>query len=178
MMWRSTIVVVACVAGMSILEARKVYALGGNLKTPNIAIPKNESNGEPDPIVTAIQRVLTNHQKRFVSGSFINAHSVLHFNGDTHKLNSLLKDLSETDGAVISIVFSTDAGIARVAFPDRDAADNPCGWSIDHNGWADAKRLTITIFPGDGGIRLEELVLPDLRGAKPNPQTVKLPTAP
>jgi hypothetical protein len=46
----------------------------------------------------------------------------------------------------------------------------------DHNNWADPDRLTVTILLGDGGIDLEELELPVIRGRKaPSPEKVKLP---
>ena len=164
-MFQRFVVGLACFAGTFFWEVRNVNALGGNLKTPSISIPLSEPNGGQNPIAAEMNRVLADHQKQFVSGSFINARSTMYFTGNTVKLNAVLKDLAEVKGAVISIMFSKESGVV----------EQPCRWSIDHNGWANAENLTLTVYLGDGSIQLDELVLPEIRGTTPTPKSVEFP---
>jgi hypothetical protein len=76
----------------------------------------------------------------------------LNFGGDAKELSKLLQELSEIDGAELSICFAHEAG------------EEPRQWSIDHNGWANPQHLQFTIYLGEGAVKLDELQLPMIRG--------------
>jgi len=154
------------VAGIVACFAQTAYALGGNLKTPGISIPLDRPDGGENNVAVRINQVLVDHQTQFVNGSFINSYTSLNFKGNSEKLNSLLKELAEIEGSKISILFSKEKGIGRIAFPAEGLQDEACQWTISHNGRSDAELITLTIFLGDGLIELDQLKLPTIRGAK------------
>lgn len=179
MRYRNTVLLaLVTIAGLAILAPPRIaWGLAGKLDRPSIAVPTvgqdtvGEKSGAegvagvPDPVCSAIQKVLSEHARQFVSGRFINAHSTLEFSGNTVELNALLKDLAAVEGAKIQIRFSkgTDQLLQRTD-PGEDAP--PYQWSIEHNAWGDAQLLTVTIFVGDGKIKIEDLRIPTIVGRK------------
>ena len=150
----------------------EVLALGGKLDRPSIAVPTGDATGKQ------LQEALFDHKNLFAGGWFINAHSTLNYKADARKLSRMLEDLCAVEGAEISIRFSRSIGENQPSFvKDKKPAEAGCQWSIDHNGWADAHRLTVTILLGEGGVKLEELELPAFRGRKApsSPEKVELP---
>jgi hypothetical protein len=135
---------------------KEVLARAGQLDRPEIAVQPE------DRAATALREALLDHKDLFVGGSYINAHSTLNFTGDARKLSRMLEHLCSIEGTAISIRFS------------QPVVDADCQWSIDHNGWADADRLTVTIFLREGGVHLDELELPTIRGKIPPLSTEKV----
>src|SRR5262249_32898383 len=83
--------IVTVINGISVPTAD---AMGGRLQRPGIAIPTGDSTA------AAMNKVFASHDKQYAGGHFINAHSVLHFNGGTKTINALLEELSRIEGAV------------------------------------------------------------------------------
>ena len=166
------------VAGIVACFAQTAHALGGNLKTPGISIPLDRPDGGENNVAVRINQVLVDHQTQFVNGSFINSYTSLNFKGNTEKLNSLLNDLAEIEGSKISILFSNEKGLGRVAFPAAGLQDEACQWTISHNGRSEAELVTLTIYLGDGLIELDQLKLPSIRGAQPEVKKPEFTTEP
>jgi hypothetical protein len=159
--------------GLATLGGLKdVLAAAGKLNRPEIAAPPG------DETANELREALLDHKNLFAGGSYINAHSTLNFKGDARKLSRMLEQLCAVEGAAISIRFSQNVSRnRRVIASDNKPVDAGCQWSIDHNGWADAGRLSITILVGDGGVDLEELELPAIRGRKApaSPEKAEVP---
>ena len=84
----------------------------------------------------------------------------------------MLQELSEIDGAEISVRFSQGADLLRPTAPgEGKTIDESSQWSIDHNGWANPQHLSVTIYLGEGAIKLDELQLPTIRGRMPKDAT-------
>ncbi|HEV3006576.1 MAG TPA: hypothetical protein VGX78_19050 [Pirellulales bacterium] len=142
--------------------------MAGKLDRPSIAVPATGPDGPADPTVERMQKTLLDHTNLFSGGSFINAHSTLNFKGSAKELSTMLQELSEIDGTEISIRFSHEADpIFAAATDEGKTIEESRPWSIDHNGWANAQHLSVTIYLGDGAIKLDELHLPMIRGMTP-----------
>jgi hypothetical protein len=158
-------VVSACVAiALCGIQSQSVQAMRGDLKRPGIAIPSTGPEGQLDATVVAMNKALQAREKQFAGGHFINAHSVLHFNGGTRTVNALLDELSKIEGAVLRVRFSKESGMIDSPFIDQAKQPKACDCTIDHNGDGDAHELTITIYVGGGGIDLDDIALPAVRG--------------
>lgn len=137
---RRTFVALAAVIGLAIENGGVAYGMGSNLTGPSISIPADPQTKEMDRVAQKIAEVLQAHKKRFTGGSFLNAHSVLYFGGQTAGVNALLGDLAKVEGATIRVRFSKEAGVTRWMFPgDNTPADRPCDCEIDHMGWGAAR---------------------------------------
>jgi len=148
------------------LRAATAFALAGTLKHPSIAIAS--TNDQQDPVGARMQKVLMDHKEKFVTGHFVNAHSVLYFGGSTDDLNQLLNDLATIDGTELTVRFSKSRGAAQ-ALLAQEETKLACQWEIDHNTWTSPNALTVTIHLGDGKIDLERLALPTLLGRAKRP---------
>jgi len=139
--------------------------MGGNLSGPSISIPVDPQTKQLDRVAQKIAEALRAHQKEFTGGSFLNAHSVLYFGGETAGVNGLLDDLAKVEGATILVRFSKEAGVTRWMFPTKDTpTDAPCDCEVDHLGWGAARGVTVTIYLGRGRIDLDALNLPAITG--------------
>jgi hypothetical protein len=161
-----------CVALGFCLPSSLAFALGGTLDRPGLSVPVKDE--QRDAVVFRLHEILYEHQAQFVTGHFVNAHSTMSFLGSTDDLSKLLAELSAVEGATISLRFSKARGEASSPFA-KDQPAKPSRWEIEHNAWSESPRkLTITVFLGDGAIDLEKLVLPDIVGRKPQPPSTKL----
>ena len=174
-MFRRLLIATALLAGICGIQGGRLYALGGNLDRPSISIPTTAPEGKLDSVVEAMHKVLTGQEKQFTDGHFINAHSVLHFAGGAKSINSILDGLAKIDGAVVNIRFEKAAGVTQQPFAGKKKPDMPCDCSIDHNGWANAHEITVTVHLGGDNIDVSELEIPPIVGrAKPLPQKTEL----
>jgi hypothetical protein len=153
--------------GLSVLLLPiSAWGRAGKMDQPSIAFPTTGegANGTPDPICTAIEKVLDKHAAAFVAGRFINAHSTMEFGGTTTQLNALLKDLADIAGAKFQVRLA-EASESGLRLDGKDAHDDrPYPWRIEHNAWGDAQYLSVTIFLGNGKIKLEDLQIPTIVG--------------
>lgn len=163
----SVLLVLVATAGLAILTVPDLaLARAGKLDRPSISIP-TVGEGEastPDRICSAIQETLNQHSKQFVSGRFVNAHSTMEFGGTAAELNALLKDLAVIEGAKIQIRFSEGSDDLLKPYVKAEGDKLPYQWKIEHNAWGDAQYLSITIFVGDGGIKVEDVQIPMIVG--------------
>lgn len=165
-MLRTLLLTASITAALCVIQPASTHAMGGNLRRPGIAMPSTGKGGKLDPTASAINEVLGAHEKQFAGGHYINAHSVLHFNGGAKTINALLDDLSQIDGAVLWIEFSKEAGSVVSPFADQEKQPKVCDCAIDHNAWLNANWVTITIYLG-GDVTVDELNLPTIkRGVK------------
>lgn len=170
MFTRTHLTIVAALGLLVIGSARPAWALAGTLDKPSIAIPTKGEGAEAqqDPVCVQLHQVLTDHAKQFVTGQFINAHTTMDFGGKTEELNKLLAGLAAVDGARLHIRF-TDGNdeTAAVTGLKRDVQPG-VQWRISHNAWAgDAHGLSITIYVGDGQIKIGDVQIPTIIGEKP-----------
>jgi hypothetical protein len=145
-------------------QTQSVYAMRAELKRPGIAIPTTGAEDQPDATVVAMNKVLQSQEKQFAGGHFINARTVLQFNGGIRTINALLDELSKIEGAVVRVRFSKESGSVNSPFIDKAKQPKICDCAIEHNGWGDAHALTITIYTGGDDLDLDDLVIPALRG--------------
>lgn len=164
-MLRYEVVFVAgCQVLAPVVDLPRVHAMAGKINKPSIAVPMDEK-GKPNPMVESLRKVFVDHEKDFANGRFINAHTVMNFRGDAKRLNRMIDELSKVEGAVVTIRFSNEDTAARMGTAGGDDGDSqPCQWSIDHNGWADPNRLSLTVFLGDNTIRREDVIIPKRQG--------------
>ena len=146
------------------ITTRTADAIGGRLGRPGIAIPSPSGNGKRDATVEAMNKVLREHESRFVGGHYINSHSVLQYAGGTRTVNLLLDELSRIDGTVLRIKFSRDRGMTDMQFADPKDQPKPCDITVDHNAWGSAHELTMTIYLEGDDMKLEDLALPAIQG--------------
>jgi hypothetical protein len=155
----------AATIGLALGHGGVAYGMGGNLSRPGISIPADPQTKEMDRVAQKINEVLVAHQKDYTGGSFINAHSVLYFGGETKGVNALLNDLAKVDGVTIRVRLSKEAGVTRWMFPGKDTpGDRPCDCEVDHMGWGAARAVTLTIYIGGGRIDPDALDLPLISG--------------
>jgi len=145
-------------------QTQSVHAMRAELKRPGIAIPTTGAEGQPDATVAAMNKVLQSQEKQFAGGHFINARTVLHFNGETKTINALLDELSKIEGAVLRVRFSKESGSIGSPYIDKAKQPKICDCAIDHNGWGDPHELTITIYRRGDNIDLDDLIFPEFRG--------------
>jgi hypothetical protein len=172
-MWTRILIIAALAAGVIYLGSRDIFAVAaGTLDRPSIAVPAIGPDGAADPTVSRMRKTLQDHTTLFSGGSFVNAHSTLNFRGTAKELSTMLHELSEIDGAEISIRFSQGADILRPKVAsEEESIDESSPWSIDHNGWANPQHLSVTIYLGHGAMKLDELQLPTIRGKMPKDAT-------
>lgn len=152
------LVIVASIAGViCALNPRTADALAGRLSKPGIAIPTGDSTA------AAMNKVLGAYEKQFAGGHFVNAHSVLNFNGGVKTINALLDELAKIEGGALQIRFSKGPASFVTPLAAKEEQPKPCDFTVNHNGWGNAHDLTITIYLGDG-VKLEDLRLPAVRG--------------
>lgn len=157
---------------LALAQASNAFSLGGTLDHPSIAIPATgeELNGQREAVENRLYLVLVDHKAKFVIGHFVNARSTLYFSGTAEDLSKLLADLAAVKGAVLSVRFSNARGEAASPFA-KDVPASPSQWEIEHDGWSAAPRkLTITVYLGDGKIDMERLALPEIVGRERVPR--------
>jgi hypothetical protein len=138
------------------------FARGGTLPRPGIAQPTGVD-------LSQVREVLARKDFKYATGWFINAHSVLCYEGDAGDLSRFLQGLAECENATVSLRFSRELGESRSPFVDKESAPRSCQWRVEHNAWVDADHLTVTVYVGDERIDLEKLALPAWRGGKAGP---------
>jgi hypothetical protein len=140
---------------------RHVWAMGGDLKRPTIAMSR--SNKKDRDFVEGVMSAFSLREKHFTGGYFINARSVLCFSGGTKTVNGLLEDLSRIDGAVLIVRFSKAAGSTPSLVRDKLKVGKPCDCTIEHNGEGFTHDLTVTIYLGSEEMDVEKLEIPPIR---------------
>jgi hypothetical protein len=154
----------ALITTICVIQTATVHAIAGPLGKPGIFIPSAGEGRKLDSTAAAMNTVFRSHGQQFSGGHFINAHTVLHFNGGTKTINALLHELSQIEGAVLRIRFSREADIFTSPLVEKERQPRVSDCSIDHNAWADPHAVTITIYLG-GDVKLEDLNLPAIRGS-------------
>ncbi len=155
------LLLVAAMVVVSCVWVDRVCAMAGDLDTPGISIPTKDDVS--DPTALAMNAALVKHKKQFVQGHFINAHTVLEFAGGTKTINSLLRELSKIDGAVLHVRLVSGSGAVENLPRAGEQASPASDCLVTHNGWSDAHSISVTIYVGDR-VKLEELQLPAIRG--------------
>ena len=146
------------VAALALLFApTAAFALGGTLERPGIAEPAGTD-------LSQLRKVLAREDFTYVTGWFINAHSVLCYSGDAEDLSRFLHGLAECKGITVSLRFSKEAGQVRSPFDRKQPDSRACQWRVEHNAWVDAGRVSVLVFLGDDRIDLDKLNLPDWHG--------------
>jgi hypothetical protein len=163
-MFRNLSIVAFVAIGLCLMETRPAFALRGELKRPGIAVPSSGPESQPDATVAAMNKVLQAHDKEFAGGHFINAHSVLHFNGGAKLINALLDELSQIEGAVVRVRFSKEAGNVVSPFIDKARQPKTCDCVVNHNGSGDGRAITLIIYTGGEDVDLDDLVIPEIKG--------------
>jgi hypothetical protein len=161
------VVTAAAMAGMLVASASDVFALAGKLDRPGISIPVVERDGESvhDPVVKAIDEVLKRKDWTFAGGYFVNWSTWLRYQGDAEELSAFLKALSEIDGARVTVTFARDSGKAISAPLEGADADADWQWSVSHvNLEENATLVVVTIYLGENGVDLEDVVFPPIHG--------------
>ncbi len=161
---RSFMLVIIATIVSTLGGREEVLAAAGKLDRPEIAVPPE------DQTAGDLREALLAHRHLFAGGSYINAHSTLNFKGDARNLSRMLEKLSAVEGATVSIRFSQNVmrENQKAVVKYNKPIEEGCQWSIEHHGWGDAGRLTVTILLGEGGVDLDELELPVIRGRKPS----------
>ena len=149
------------VIGLLIGIAGSAHGMGGNLERPGIAIPTDATTKGHDPVAKKLHDALTARQKDFAGGSFINAHTTLYYAGGADGVNALMRDLAAVDRATVRVRLAREAGEARLTFPSAKPV-KPCDCKVEHNGWGDARVVTLTVFLGS--LDADKLELPAVSG--------------
>lgn len=131
-------------AVLAVISMPETRALAGDLDHPGIAFPEGFSPHLREQIMT----VLTAAPATYVGGRFVNAQTTLRYAGDTAAVNRFLAGLAGCPGMRVQVVFAAE--------PEAPA------WSLLHNAWSDATLLRVRINPQAKGIKLEELILPEI----------------
>lgn len=160
-MLRNLVIVVSLLVIAGSIARENVWAMGGNLKRPTIAMSRSDKKDRD--FGEAVMSAFILRERHFTGGYFINARSVLCFSGGTKTINGLLEDLSRIDGAVLTVRFSKAAGTTPSLGPDKLQPGKPCHCSIEHNGAGFAHDLAVTIYLGNDDIDLEKLEIPPIR---------------
>lgn len=166
----SILLALVATAGLAILTSPTIaWGLAGKLDRPSISTPTvgDAPTRVPDPICSAMQNALSQHAKQFVSGRFINAHSIMEFSGTTSELNTLLKDLAAIEGAKMQIRFAEGSDKLLQLDVKGEGDKLPYQWRIEHNAWGDAQYLSVTILVGNGKIKVENVQIPTIVGHQP-----------
>lgn len=148
---------------------KKSWALAGNLDSPSIACPV-DSDGKADAVIEKVNASLQNARAEFAHGRFVNARTILQFNGATNQLNKLLDDLATIEGIEITVRFVSgqqadgrDEGASEFDFTSASARLLDSVYSIEHMAWSDPHQLTVTINLDADSIDVNELALPKIR---------------
>lgn len=121
----------AAIAGLLLGVPSAVQALAGKLDRPSLSFPSGFENRE------AIMKVLSSPDFKYAGGSFVNAHSILNYQGGAAPLNEFLVRLAACKGVKVSVSFSPLEG---------DAATT--AWTLDHNAWGDPLAFHIKVNTG------------------------------
>ena len=130
-------------------------AWGAPLEHPSLAMPEGLDAGR-------LMETLSRPDFTFVTGWFINAHTVMFYTGDADQLSAFLEAVTQHSRLAVHLRFSAEVGEASSRFPlgERGVVTAPCQWSVDHQGWGTGDAITVTVFLGDGTIRPEQVVFP------------------
>jgi hypothetical protein len=143
------------------INREDVWAMGGDLKRPTIAMSRSDKNDRD--FVEGVMSAFSLRERHFTGGYFVNARTVLCFSGGTKTVNGLLEDLSRIDGAVLNVRFSKGTGTTPSLVPDKLKAGKTCDCTIEHNGEGFAHDLTVTIYLGGEDVDVEKLEIPPIR---------------
>ncbi len=153
-MKRNLIVLLLMASGLLLGTVSKGWALAGEVNTPSFAIPV-DSEGRADEVMEKVNAALQKTKEEFAGGRFVNAWTVLNFDGQSKQLNDLLKSLSEIEGLEITVRFvgkqqdsrpaaASDAPSPQdVALLTRDPIQS--AYAVEHSAWSDPHHLTVTI---------------------------------
>lgn len=122
----------------------RTWALAGDLDRPGIALPEGFDPRLREQIMT----VLTAVPETYAGGHFVNAQSTLRYAADTEALNRFLARLAGCAGLRLQVAFTTEA-------------EAPA-WTVTHNAWGDATLMQVRINHGAKGIKLDQLVIPEI----------------
>lgn len=154
-----------------------LFALGGEVTSPVISVPKLPRPGETKRMNLAPAEqnwtlLFESFEKAFISGYFINSRTWLYFDGDATTLNRMLKELQTAEGVKFGVRFSNKTIDVASPFdgrPKASAKNNAATaqWRINHDGSSGS--VWITIYTGAGGIDLEKLEIPEMKGTATAP---------
>lgn len=154
------------------LVPSNLFAMGGQVTSPVISVPKPPRPGEAKRMnfVTAQQNrtlLFKDFEKAFISGYFINSLTWLYFDGDAATLNRMLNELHSAEGVEFGVRFSSKAIDVASPFDGRPGSSAKgkaatAQWRINHDGASGS--VWITIYTGAGGIDLEKLEIPAMKG--------------
>lgn len=159
------------------LGASDVFALGGQLASPVISVPKPPRPGEVERMNLAPAEqnwtlLFESFEKAFISGYFINSRTWLYFEGDATTLNRMLRELQTAAGVKFGVRFSNKPIDVASPFGGKPEAllkqkAATAQWGIDHDGSSGS--VWIAIYTGAGGIDLEKLEIPEMKGTATAP---------
>lgn len=138
--------VLVAVLALALAGAHPALALAGVLKRPSLALPESLDSAWRE----SLMKVLDERPAEFVGGNFINGSTTLRYEGPVESLNRFLAGL---------------AGCANLLIQVRFASNLDCSWKLEHNAWANPMELQLTIYTGAGGIPVEQLQIPVIRGS-------------
>lgn len=153
-MKRNLLVLLLMVSGLLLGTVSKGWALAGEVNTPSIAVPV-DSEGRADIVIEKVNSALQKTTDEFAGGRFVNAWTILNFNGQTKHLNDLLKRLSEIEGLEITVRFvgkqqddppaatSNSPSPQDGAFLTRAAIES--AYAVEHSAWSNPHHLIVTI---------------------------------
>lgn len=148
--------VLVAVLALALAGAHPALALAGVLKRPSLAFPESVDSAWRE----SVMKVLDERPAEFAGGTFINGSTILRYQGSVESLNRFLAGL---------------AGCANLLIQVRFASDLDCSWKLEHNAWTNPMDLQLTIHAGAGGLLLDELKIPVIRGGPPSTPPKKSP---
>jgi hypothetical protein len=141
------ILVALCLAALAFTGGTfRALALAGELERPSLALPETIDATWRE----AVMKVLNANPDDFRGGRFINSSTTLRYAGDTDALNRFLAGLAKPPGTRLQVTFSRTVEHS---------------WTVQHNGWGDARRFEIAVSLDASRIDLSRLVLPEIVGA-------------
>lgn len=151
-MKRTTVVSLIGLAMFVVGRWNTAFGAQGELDRPAVAILRSVPQAEQD----AVRNVLSHKDRKFISGSWLNKSTQIHYKSDTAALGNFLDGLSKCPSATVWVRFYR---------PGRDAMWAPAGsnWSVFHSAIDNSFSIKIRL---DSEIDLTELYIPPLRAER------------
>lgn len=122
----------------------RAFALAGELKEPDIALPVGFSESTRTNVMAALRHPACN----FSGGYFLNSFTSLKYEGNTSALNLFLDSFSKCSGVTLSIRFNHEHATES-------------DWLVAHNA-QDPGRFTVHVNVQSKNIKVADLVIPDI----------------
>jgi hypothetical protein len=127
------------------------FAAAGTLDSPSVAT----SSSYPQAHRVKLLETLKRKDCKFISGSWINSSTQLHYHGDAKALGQFLTDLTNCPGVTVSISFYRPGG-------DFVASPEESNWSVFHS--AINNHFQVKINADSKDLDLTMLYIPPLKG--------------